>query len=138
MTSPRTRCEGIATARTRAIANQRVPPVAARSVGRVLVELVGDVPRGLAGELAGPDEADLVALVGAVGAFAGGHQPADERVGHAEELPGEALAWIGRGACGTQLAHRVSPSTVVCVATLWRPPESASRALWIAYGRGCG
>ena len=54
-------------ARTRAgaearVFDVRVRTVAARTVARVLVELAEGAPRGRAQDLAGPEEADLVAL----------------------------------------------------------------------------
>ncbi|HEX8967900.1 MAG TPA: NAD(P)H-binding protein [Chloroflexota bacterium] len=44
------------------VPNMRVRSVAARTVARVLVELLGRSPQGMAADLGGPEEADLVAL----------------------------------------------------------------------------
>ena len=44
------------------VRSMRVRPVAARSVAKVLVQLVGGPPLGRATDLGGPEEADLVAL----------------------------------------------------------------------------
>jgi uncharacterized protein YbjT (DUF2867 family) len=45
------------------VPNMRVQSVAARTVASVLVELVGGPPLGMAPDLGGPEQADLVALV---------------------------------------------------------------------------
>jgi uncharacterized protein YbjT (DUF2867 family) len=75
-----------------------VQPVAARTVGEVLVELAESEPAGRAGELAGPEEDDLVALARAFVAHRGADiaiHPAPASVPAQALIPGDGARIAG-------------------------------------------
>jgi uncharacterized protein YbjT (DUF2867 family) len=73
---------------TTVVPRMRIRPVAARTVGRVLVELMREpARRGLAPDLGGPEEADLATLVSAFAARFG----IDTHVTESDPTPGVPL-----------------------------------------------